>query len=86
MHFCHGNGYSQGFSYQQNNQIVYHYAKCLSLAKKENPTKAAADSHIQNDPNILPPNLDTTNHVVLLECNATSGEKWFYNQSVSYAF
>lgn len=81
---CHGNGYVQGFVYQKNGQIVFHYDKCLSIAKKENVTNTNYDPKILNDPNILTPNMNTTNHVVLLVCNATSGEKWSYNEEVCF--
>lgn len=80
IHGCHGNPYSQGFSYQRNQQIVFHYAECLSLAKKEKIVEFDADA--KNDPNVLTPNMNTTNHVVLLKCNATSGEKWHFDTKV----
>lgn len=77
----HGNGYSQGYSYQKNQQIVFHYDECLSLAKKEKVT-TKFDPKLKNDPNILTPNMNTTNHVVNLKCNATNGEKWLYDNIV----
>lgn len=77
----HGNGYSQGYSYQKNQQIVFHYDECLSLAKKEKIT-TKFDPKLKNDPNVLTPNMNTTNHVVNLKCNATSGEKWLYDNIV----
>lgn len=86
IHTCHGNGYSQGFAYQKNQQIVFHHSECLSLAKKENVTAGNVDTNesslISNDPNILTPGFNTTNHVVLLTCNATSGEKWSFDEIV----
>lgn len=83
IHGCHGNGYSQGFSYQKNHQIVFHYTVCLSLARKENITELPSDTQLLNDPNILTPGMNTSNHVVLLPCNATSGEKWTYDRNVN---
>ncbi|XP_031617146.1 polypeptide N-acetylgalactosaminyltransferase 1-like [Contarinia nasturtii] len=80
IHACHGNGYSQGFAYQKNQRIVFHHSDCLGLAKKENITEPSASDKLLNDPNILTFGVDTTNHVVLEECNATTGEKWFYDE------
>lgn len=77
---CHGYGYSQAFSFQKNQQIVFHHSLCLSLAVKENHTKPIdIDS---NDPNILQPEVNTTNHVVLLNCNMKNGTKWSYDEIV----
>ncbi|XP_055296048.1 polypeptide N-acetylgalactosaminyltransferase 1-like isoform X2 [Sitodiplosis mosellana] len=81
IHGCHGNGYTQGFSYQKNHQIVFHQNECLSLAKTENIT-IPSEAKLLNDPNLLTRGVNTTNHVVLLQCNATSGEKWTYNENI----
>lgn len=82
IHSCHGNGYTQGFSYQKNDQIVFHHSLCLSLAVKENITKNITDPKELNDPNVLTPEMDTTNHVVLLNCSPTNGTKWRYDEKV----
>lgn len=79
---CHGHGYSQGFAYQKNQQIVFHHSLCLSLAKWENVSEPIVNVTNMNDPNLLTPDMNTTNHVVLLPCNATNGEKWLYNKLV----
>lgn len=96
---CHGHGYSQGFAYLKNHQIVFHHSDCLSLAQKENATVVLGNganavgnldtskvSDGINDVLGLKTNLtfpiNTTNHVVLLKCNATNGEKWSYDESV----
>lgn len=83
IHSCHENGLSQGFSYQKNHQIVFHPSYCLSLAQPEN-VNVANETLLLNDPNILTPDMNTTNHVVLLPCNSTNGEKWLYKESVSH--
>lgn len=80
---CHGNGYSQGFSYQKNNQIVFHPSLCLGIAHKENVTEPPRNAKNSNDINLLTPDMDTKNHVVLLPCNSTNGDKWAYNETVS---
>ncbi|XP_031617135.1 polypeptide N-acetylgalactosaminyltransferase 1-like [Contarinia nasturtii] len=77
IHSCHSIGYTQGFSYQKNHQIVFHPSSCLSIAQPENVTVSNVTS-LLNDPNILTPDVNTTNHVVLLPCNSTDGEKWSY--------
>lgn len=84
IHGCHGNPMSQAMSYQKNHQIVFHDSECLSLAKKENVTETYLDEN--NDPNQLDPSKDTTNNVVFLKCNATNGEKWLYDETVSIGF
>lgn len=83
IHGCHGNGYAQGFSYQKDKRIVFHYTVCLSLAKKENVSEIAPEAALLNDPNRLTPGTNTTNQVVLLECDSSSGEKWDYDEIVS---
>lgn len=83
IHECHGNGYTQGFSYQKNQQIVFHHNECLSLAKKENILALSSEAKLLKDPSVLTDDTKTTNHIVLLKCNATSGEKWEYNDNVS---
>lgn len=91
---CHGHGYSQGFVYQKTRQIVFHHSECLSLAQKENATipngtiNKLGTFEIKNSLGLnrtLAP-VNTTNHVVLLKCNATSGDKWHYDESVRYHF
>lgn len=81
---CHGHGYSQGFAYQKNQQIVFHHSKCLGLARKENVSAPILNVTKLNDPNLLTPDMNTTNHVVLLNCNSTNGEKWSYNEAVRH--
>lgn len=83
---CHGVGYSQGFSYQRNGQIVFHYSLCLELAKKENPTETMFDMNEINDPNVILPHTNTTNHVVLNECGPYNGTKWNFDETVGYHF
>lgn len=83
IHWCHGNGYSQGFAYQNNGQIVFHYEMCLSLAEEENITEQITDANQLTDHNILLPGVNTTNHVVLLKCNSENGTKWDYDEKVS---
>lgn len=83
IHACHGNGYSQGFSYQKNHQIAFHPSLCLGLAQMENFTALLSDPKSLSDPDLLTPDMDTRNHVVLLPCNSTNGEKWTYNEAVS---
>lgn len=85
IYTCHGHGYSQGFSYQQNGQIVFHHSVCLSLAKAENVTESIFDMDEINDPNILLPDTNTTNHVVLSECGPYNGTKWNYDERVNYS-
>lgn len=80
---CHGNGYSQGFSYQKNQQIVFHPSLCVGIAHKENVTAIPRNAKKINDINLLTPDMDTRNHVVLLPCNSTNGDKWAYNETVS---
>lgn len=82
---CHGHGYSQGFAYQKNQQIVAHHSLCLNLAKRENVSEPIANVTNVDNPNVLTPNMDTTHHVVLFPCNATSGDKWLYKKSVCIA-
>lgn len=83
IHECHGNGYTQGFSYQKNQQIVFHHNECLSLAKMKINTAIPTEAKLLKGPNALTVDAKTTNHIVLLQCNATSGEKWEYNDNVS---
>lgn len=87
LYKCHGNGYNQGFSYQKNHQIVFHPDLCLGRAKKENvseiPPELATDDQFLNDPNLLTPEMNTEDHIVLLPCNSTNGDKWAYNETVS---
>lgn len=79
---CHGHGYSQGFAYQKNQQIVFHHSMCLGLARWENVSEPIFNVTNLKDPNLLTPDMNTENHVVLLNCNATNGDKWVYNKSV----
>lgn len=83
IHMCHGNGYTQGFSYQKNQQIVFHHTLCLSLAEEENITEPITDTKLLNDPNVLIPGINTTNHVVLQRCSPYNGTKWNYDAKVS---
>lgn len=76
---CHGHVYTQGFAYQKNQQIVLHNYNCLSLARYENVSEHMNDVTNSIDPN---PDINTKNHVVILECNATNGDKWLYNETV----
>lgn len=84
IHSCHGNGLTQGFSYQKNQQIMFHPSHCLSLAKKENvtPLPPNPSPKLLTNPDLLTPDMNTTNHVVLLPCNSFDGEKWLYNEEV----
>lgn len=86
IYTCHGNGYSQGFSYQRNGQIVAHYTDCLDIAKKEDFTEEAFESNERNDPNALSPHTNTTNHVVLNTCGPHNGTKWHYDEKVNERF
>lgn len=86
IHTCHGHGYSQGFSYQKNHQIVFHHSLCLSLAQPEETPALAVEAIEINDPNLLKTGADTSNHVVLLNCNATNGTKWSYDEKVRIFF
>lgn len=87
---CHGHGTSQAFAYLSNHQIVFHHSECLSLAQKEsftmdeiNRSNAIDSFNMMFDTNPNEAALeDTANHVVLLKCNGTNGEKWSYNESV----
>lgn len=83
IYTCHGHGYSQGFSYQRNGQIVFHHSLCLGLAKKENITETTIDMNERNDPNVLLPTTNTTNHVVLNECGPHNGTKWNFDEKVN---
>lgn len=83
---CHGHGYAQAFAYQKNQQIVFHHSLCLGLAKWEKVSEPIFNVTNMNVPNLLTPDMDTTNHVVLLKCNATSGDKWLYNKPVCIEF
>lgn len=82
VYTCHGHGYSQGFSYQRNGQIVFHHSLCLSLAEKEVINESSDDIEELNDPNTILPDTNTTNHVVLLNCGPTNGTKWHYDDKV----
>lgn len=82
IYSCHGHGYSQGFAYQKNQQIVFHHSECLSLALWENVSEPIFNVTDLNDPNLLTPDMNTENHVVLLHCNATNGDKWLHNEKV----
>lgn len=87
IHQCHGNGYSQGFAYQNNKQIVFHYSDCLTLAKPEDPIEENEPYYpLANDPNYLAPGTNTTNHVVLRYCSPHNGTKWDYDEHVGFEF
>lgn len=75
---CHGHGYHQGFSYQNDQRIVFHHSLCLSLAQIVNVTNSNRIEGVSTD--IIPVN--RTNHVVLLNCNANNGTKWSYDVAV----
>lgn len=83
IYTCHGNGYSQGFSYQRNGQIVFHHSVCLDIAKKENFTGTVLDLDETNDPNVILPDTNTTNNVVLSDCGPHNGTKWNYDEKVN---
>lgn len=75
---CHGQGYQQGFSYQNDQTIVFHHSLCLSLAQIVNVTKLNRIVDVSTEIN----QVDRTNHVVLLNCNANNGTKWSYDVAV----
>lgn len=80
---CHGHGYHQGFSYQNNQQIVFHHSLCLSLAEIRNATATDLDYIMDASTEIEPTN--RTSHVVLLNCNTSNGTKWSYDVAVRYS-
>lgn len=55
----------------------------MSHGTKENITILNQTALLLNIPKIPTPEVNATNHVVFLECNSTSGEKWLYDESVS---
>lgn len=36
-----------------------------------------------NDPNVILPDTNTTNHIVLAECGPYNGSKWNYDEKVN---
>ncbi|XP_031634085.1 polypeptide N-acetylgalactosaminyltransferase 13-like [Contarinia nasturtii] len=90
IYMCHGNGYSQAFSYQNNHQIVFHPTLCLSR-RQETMNETVASSTILNVTDTLTTSenefknetqfLLETKHVVLLQCDANNGNKWLYDQA-----
>lgn len=83
---CHGHGYQQGFSYQNDQRIIFHHSLCLSLAQIENVTNLNPIMDPLMDPimdiSTEIDQINRTNHVVLLNCNANNGTKWSYDDAV----
>lgn len=72
IHGCHSNGYTQGFSYQKNQQFARHLSICIGL-KVNNNTMPLIGNHT----------VDTSNHVVLHECDTKlANQRWKYDEEV----
>lgn len=84
IYSCNGDGYSQGFSYQRNGQIVLHHSLCLSRVQPKIDPKPELEYELSEINKIEKE--EEKNYVVLLHCNANNGTKWSYNKRVCKMF